>query len=88
MLWQNWLLTQLIHLYLEKTTDIASIFYHYQSRGGSNPCSIFLLYFPSNARRVQKLICQTAMENHSTLKHSALSESHSSTWTLQINNWE
>lgn len=32
------------------------------------------------------------MDNHSTLKHSflssSLSESHASTWTLQINNWE
>lgn len=51
-----------------------------------------MLYFPSNVRHVQKLICQTAMDNHSTLKRSSLSsslsESHSSTWTLQINYWE
>lgn len=51
-----------------------------------------MLSFPSNVRHVQELICQTAMDNHSTLKHSfsssSISESHSSTSTLQINNWD
>lgn len=50
--------------------------------------SIILLYFPNNVRHVQELICQTAVENHSTLKRSSLSEPHSSAWILQISNWE
>lgn len=81
---------QSIHLCLgKKALTLQVSFNHDQKRREeSNASSIIVLYFACKARCVQELICETAMENHLTLKCSCLSESHSSAQILEINNWK